>query len=128
MNIRIIKLRYISAPGSWPQRIQLFYFSTYSVFIFDEFWGSLGTSIFGNSSSTVNNTWSRLPSRLSFCFFWLWYFHDIYKHSGQNQANKRSSVLKLKHSFRNTCSSQKNLSYMTPIVWNSLPTELKLPN
>ena len=32
-------------------------------------------------------------------------FHDIYKQSGQNQANTRSSVLKLKHPLRNTCSS-----------------------
>ena len=29
---------------------------------FDEFWGSLGTSIFGKSSSAANNTRSRLPS------------------------------------------------------------------
>ena len=50
----------------------------------------------------------------------------IYRQSGQNQANTRSSDLKLKHPSRNTCSGQKNLSYLTPIVWNSLPTELKL--
>ena len=43
------------------------------------------------------------------------------KQSGQNQANMRSSVLKLKHPLRNTCSGQKNLLYLTPIVWNSLP-------
>ena len=30
--------------------------------------------------------------------------------------------------LRNTCSGQKNLSYLTPIVWNSLPTHLKLAN
>ena len=56
------------------------------------------------------------------------YFHDIYRQSGQNQANTRSSVLKLKHPLRNTCSGQKNLSYLTPIVWNSLPTDLELAN
>ena len=58
------------------------------------------------------------------------YFHDIYiyRQSGQNQANTRSSVLKLKHPLRNTCSSQKNLLHLTPIVWNSLPTDLKLAN
>ena len=41
------------------------------------------------------------------------YFHDIYRQSGQNQnqANTRSSVLKLKHPFRNACPGQKNLSY-----------------
>ena len=37
------------------------------------------------------------------------YFHDIYRQSGQNQANTRSSVLKLKHPLRNTCSGQKQL-------------------
>ena len=40
----------------------------------------------------------------------------------------RSSVLKLKHPLRNTCSGQKDLSYLTPVVWNSLPTDLKLTN
>ena len=35
------------------------------------------------------------------------YFHDVYRQSGQNQANTRSSVLKLKHPLRNTCSGQK---------------------
>ena len=54
------------------------------------------------------------------------YFHDIYRQSGQNQANTRSSILKLKHPLTNTCSGQKSLSYLTPIVWNSLSTELNL--
>ena len=58
----------------------------------------------------------------------LLYFHDIYRQSGQNQANTRSSALKLKHFLGNTWSGQKNLSYMTPLVWNSLPTDLKLAN
>ena len=48
--------------------------------------------------------------------------------TGQNQANTRSSVLKLKHPVRNTYSGQKNLSYLTLMVWNSLPTELNLSN
>ena len=42
------------------------------MFTSDVCWGSLGTSIFGNSSSAANNTRSRLPSRLSFRFLWLW--------------------------------------------------------
>ena len=37
------------------------------------------------------------------------YFHDIYRQSGQNQANMRSSVLKLKHLLKNTCSGQKDV-------------------
>ena len=36
------------------------------------------------------------------------HFHDIYRQSRQNQANTRSSVLKLKHPLRNTCSGKKN--------------------
>ena len=52
------------------------------------------------------------------------YFCDIYRQSSQNQANTRSSVLKLKHPLRNTCSDEKKLSHLTPIVWNSLPTDL----
>ena len=56
------------------------------------------------------------------------HFHDTYRQSGQNQSNTRSSVLKLKHSLRDTCSGQKNLSYLTPTVWNSLPTDQKLTN
>ena len=45
----------------------------HSMFTFDVCWGSLGTSIFGNSSPVANNTRSRLPSRLSFRFLWLWF-------------------------------------------------------
>ena len=45
--------------------------------------------------------------------------------SYQIQANTRS-VLKLKHPLRNTCPGQKNFYCLTPIVWNSLPMELKL--
>ena len=53
------------------------------------------------------------------------YFYDIYRQSGRNQANLRSSVLKLKHPLRNI---QKNLAYLTPIAWNSLLMDLKLAN
>ena len=53
---------------------------------------------------------------------------DIYRQSSQNQANTRSSVLKLKHPLRNTYSHQKKLLYLRLIVWNSLPTDLKLAN
>ena len=56
------------------------------------------------------------------------YFHDIYRQSGENQANTRSFVLKLKHPLTNTCSGQKNLSYLMPIVWNSLLTDQKSAN
>ena len=52
----------------------------------------------------------------------------MYRQSGQNQANTRFSVLNLKHPLRNTSSGQKDLSYLTPMIWKSLPTELKLSN
>ena len=45
-----------------------FDFAAHSMFTFDEFWGSLGTSIFEKSRSAANNTRSRLPFRLSFRF------------------------------------------------------------
>ena len=34
-------------------------------------WGSLGTSVFGNSILAPDNTQSRLPSRIYFRFLWL---------------------------------------------------------
>ena len=44
-----------------------------SVFTFNAFWGSLGTSIFRNSSSATSNTRARLSYKLSFHFLWLWF-------------------------------------------------------
>ena len=48
--------------------LQITDFPAHSMFTFDEFFGSPGTSIFGNLSSAANNTRSRLPFRLSFRF------------------------------------------------------------
>ena len=56
------------------------------------------------------------------------YLYDLYKPSGQDQINTRSSVLKLKHPSRSMCSGQNTLSYLTPTIWNNLPTCLKLSN
>ena len=56
------------------------------------------------------------------------YLPDLYIPSGQNQINTRFSVLKLKHPSRSTFSAQNTLSYLTPTVWNNLPTCLKLSN
>ena len=50
-----------------------FDFPVLSVLTFDVFWGSLGINIFKNLSSAANNTQSRIPCRLSFCFLWLWF-------------------------------------------------------
>ena len=51
--------------------MKLRYIPAHSVFTIDKFWGSLGTIIFGNSSSDGDNTRSKLTSRLSLSFFWL---------------------------------------------------------
>ena len=57
----------------------------------------------------------------------VFYIYDLYKSSGQDQINTRSSVLKLKHPSRSACPGQ-NTSYLTPTIWNNLPTCLKLSN
>ena len=52
----------ITKAGSAPDTI---YFPAHSIFTFDEFWGSLGTSIFRKSSLAVNNIRSNyLPDYL----------------------------------------------------------------
>ena len=56
------------------------------------------------------------------------YLYDLYKLSGQDQINTRSSVLELKHPSRSMCFGQNTLSYLTPTIWNNLPTCLKLSN
>ena len=66
--------------------------------------------------------------KLVLYIFMIYIYIYIYRQSGQNHANTTSSVLKLKHPSRNTCSGLKKISYLTPIVWNSLSTDLKLVN
>ena len=60
-------MKYISTTRRWShKKYSSFDFSAHSVFTFDVFWSSLGTSIFGNSSSAANNAQSRLiPDYLS---------------------------------------------------------------
>ena len=72
----MIKLRCISAPKSWSH-IKNIVVLTILTFRHIQclnlmYADSLGTNIFGNSSSAASNTRSRLPSRLSFRFLWLW--------------------------------------------------------
>ena len=69
-------------------------FLAHSMVTFDVCWGSLGTSIFGNSSSAANNTRSRLPSRLSFRLLWLWYKEiDIVKRCYRTNIDKGNKKL-----------------------------------
>ena len=79
-------------------------FPAHSMFTFDVCWGSLGTSIFGNSSLAANNTQSRLPSRISFRFLWLWVIAQIFNPTAElaiptgtltNEANAEIETLPL---------------------------------
>ena len=56
------------------------------------------------------------------------YLYDLYKPSGLDQRNTRSSVLKLKQPSRSPCSGQNTLSYSTLTISNNLPTCLKWSN
>ena len=47
----------------------VFDFPGHLLFTFNVFWGCLDTSIFGKSSSSANNTWSRLPSHYFSVFY-----------------------------------------------------------
>ena len=62
-------------------------FPAHSMFTSDVCWGSLGTSIFGNSSSVANHTRSRLPSRLSFRFLWLCCYRVFSYTAAQNNCH-----------------------------------------
>ena len=69
------KLRYIRAPRSWSQIMQLFWFDLFWYFqclhlLYSEV--AMGTSIFETSSSAANYTRTRQPSRLCFRFLWLY--------------------------------------------------------
>lgn len=69
INIRTITWRYTNALSSWSHKEHsCFDFMGCSLFTIDVFWG---TSIFGNSSSSADDTQSRLSSRISFCSLWL---------------------------------------------------------
>ena len=65
------------------------------MFTFDVCWGSLGTSIFGNSNSAANNTWFRLPSRLSFRFLWLWFYFFKTEDISQSQSLKKMNIFRI---------------------------------
>ena len=47
--------------GYHEKEYSCFDFPAHSMFILEVFWGSLGASIFGNSSLAANNNRSRLP-------------------------------------------------------------------
>ena len=63
--------------GHIKNTVSSFDFPAHSLFTFDELWGSLGTSIFRNSSSVADNTPLRLPSTPSFRFLRLCLHIDL---------------------------------------------------
>lgn len=68
-NRLISEQQYKDISWDWSQiECSLFYFSTHSVLPFDVFWFSLGTNIFGKSSSAPNNTRFRQPNEAIFLF------------------------------------------------------------
>ena len=72
------------------------WFLVLSMFTVHVFWGSLGTSISVNLSSTGNNTRTRLLSRLPFRFLWLWFRCTETK---QNKVKNKDSILKKVHIY-----------------------------
>ena len=66
----------------------------HSVFTFDVSWVTLGTSILWISSSAKSNTWSILPSTLSFRFLWLWL----------NAQHRYTYIINSRHNYmQDTC-------------------------
>ena len=119
----MMEWRYISAPRSWShEEYSCFDFPAHPMFTFDELWGSLGTGIFGNSNSAVNNTLFRLPSRLTLkqpkvfknhTYFTLKSLKIIYSYKtvlGASSTNvfaeylqKHTHVLEITLSYRQVC-------------------------
>ena len=78
------------------------------MFTFDEFWGSLGTNIFRNSSCTSNNTRSRLTPRLPFRFLWLCFLtmckSTVRKVLSKNKIKKNTApALRLASEYTSSC-------------------------
>ena len=52
----------------------------------------------------------------------------IYYKTNQNNTITRNSSLKLLQPLRTKALSQKCLSYLWPLIWNSFPDDVKLSN
>ena len=50
------------------------------------------------------------------------YMEDMFMLSVNHGLNIRSSFMRLNQPFRNTTYGQNNLSYLSPITWNTLPS------
>ena len=51
---------------------------------------------------------------------------NVFKPAGQPNTTTRASLLKLNQLLRRTNHGQRNISYIAPIIWNNLPTSLKI--
>ena len=53
------------------------------------------------------------------------YLKDIFQPTERTHINTQSSTLKLNQPLRKSNYSQRNISYLAPVKWNSLPENLK---
>ena len=98
----------------------------------NEFWGSLGTNIFRNSSWASNNTRSRLTPRLPFRFLWLCFLtmckSTVRKVLIKNKIKKNTApALCLASEHTSSCTKTLRLGVAFCHKWFlSLPTEKRM--
>ena len=51
--------------------------------------------------------------------------NDVFNPTGQPNTTTRTFLRELNQPLRRTNHGQKNISYITPIIWNNLPNSLK---
>ena len=76
----------------------------------------------------VNDCFEKIISSMSFKFCNNTrppYMNDVFKPTGQPNTTTRTFLRKLNQPLRRTNHGQKNISYITPIIWNNLPNSLK---
>ena len=52
--------------------------------------------------------------------------NDVFKPTGQTNTTTRASLLKLNQPLPRANHGQRNIFYIAPIIWNNLPTSLKI--
>ena len=54
-----------------------------------------------------------------------YYTEEVFEYASQRRISSRNNQAKLKDPFRKTNMEQKSLSYISPSVWNKLPSSMK---
>ena len=54
-----------------------------------------------------------------------YYMEEVFEYASQGRISSRNNHAKLKDPFRKTTMGQKSLSYISPSVWNKLPSSMK---